>query len=147
MSNLSGSPRLPHQSHIRGIHNFISVTSCSASSNACTLSWRGMTMIRYGIGVRPDSPSYSSRQMGSSGRDRISNAQSNREIASHSSRSATCMPGQMRRLAEQPKKKSASAATDDERAPKTGMGKRAPRGMCCYAPCAERPMVPIHCVG
>ena len=71
------------------IHNFINVISCSASSNVCTRSCRGVSVMRYGNGVRPDSPSYSSRDMGSSGSARMSYAQSNREIASHSSRSAT----------------------------------------------------------
>jgi hypothetical protein len=53
----------------------------------------------------------------------------------------------MRRLAEQPKKKSASAGFYDEKVQKDGMGKMPPRGMCRYAPCAEGPMIPIHCVG
>ena len=79
-------------------HNFISVTSSSASSSACTRSCLGVRVMRYGSGVRPDSPSYSSRDMGSSGKEWMSYAQSNREIASHNSRSATWIPGQMRRL-------------------------------------------------
>ncbi len=74
------------------------MTSSSASSSACTLSCLGVRVIRYGSGVRPDSPSYSSRDIGSSGNERMSYDQSNREIASHSSRSATWIPGQMRRL-------------------------------------------------
>jgi hypothetical protein len=80
------------------IQNFISVTSSSPSSSACTRSCRGVRVMRYGCGLREDSPSYPSRDMGSPGSDRMSYAQSNRETASHSSRSATWMPGQMRRL-------------------------------------------------
>jgi hypothetical protein len=57
-----------------------------------------MRVMRYGCGVREDWPLYPSRDMGSSGGDRMSNAQSSREIASHSSRSATWMAGQIRRL-------------------------------------------------
>ena len=54
--------------------------------------------MRYGCGWREDSPLYPSKDMGSPGSDRMSYAQSNREIASHSSRSATWIAGQMRRL-------------------------------------------------
>jgi hypothetical protein len=86
---------------ILSFHNFISVISFSDSSSVCTRLCLGVRVMRYGSGVRPDSPSYSSREMGSSGNDRISYAQSNREIASHSSRSATWIPGQMRRLRRQ----------------------------------------------
>ena len=82
----------------RVAQNFTSVTSSSASSSACTRSCLGVRVMRYGCGLREDSPSYPSKDMGSLGSDRMSNAQSNREIASHSSRSATWMPGQMRRL-------------------------------------------------
>ena len=82
----------------RAAHNFISVTSSSASSSACTRSCLGVRVIRYGCGVREDWPRYPSSEMGSSGGDRMSYAQSNREIASHSSRSATWIAGQMRRL-------------------------------------------------
>lgn len=78
--------------------NFISVTSFSASSNACTLSCLGVRVIRYGSGLRDDSPLYPSRYIGSSRSDPISNAQSNREMARHSSLSATWMAGQIRRL-------------------------------------------------
>jgi hypothetical protein len=78
--------------------NFISVTSSSASSSVCTLSCLGVRVMRYGSGLRDDSPLYPSRDMGSSGSDLISNAQSNREMARHSSLSATWMAGQMRRL-------------------------------------------------
>lgn len=78
--------------------NFIRVTSSSASSSVCTLSCLGVMVMRYGSGLREDSPLYPSIDMGSSGRDRISNAQSNREMARHSSLSATWMAGQMRRL-------------------------------------------------
>ena len=79
--------------------------------------------------MRPDSPSYSSREIGSSGRDRISKAQSNREIASHNSRSATWIPGQMRRLRTQ--KPKGSVPVDG------GQDRHDP-------PRSERPMVPIH---
>ena len=82
----------------RVTHNFISVTSSSPSSRVCTRSCLGVRVMRYGCGVREDWPLYPSRDMGSSGGDRMSYAQSNREIASHSSRSATWMAGQMRRL-------------------------------------------------
>jgi hypothetical protein len=82
----------------RIIHNFISVTSSSASSSVCTRSCLGVRVMRYGCGVREDWPLYPSRDMDSSGGDLISNAQSSREIASHSSRSATWMAGQIRRL-------------------------------------------------
>ena len=78
--------------------NFSSVTSSSASSSACTLSCLGVRVMRYGSGLRDDSPLYPSRHIGSSGSDRISNAQSNREMARHNSLSATWMAGQMRRL-------------------------------------------------
>jgi hypothetical protein len=78
--------------------NFISVTSSSASSSVCTLLCLGVRVMRYGSGLRDDSPLYPSRDMDSSGSDRISNAQSNREMARHSSLSATWMAGQMRRL-------------------------------------------------
>jgi hypothetical protein len=79
-------------------HNFISETSSSTSSSACTRSCLGVRVTRYGFGLRPDSPLYPSRDIGSSGSDRMSKAQSNRETASHNSRSATWMPAQMRRL-------------------------------------------------
>ena len=78
--------------------NFNSVTSSSTSSNACTLSCLGVRVMRYGSGLRDDSPLYPSREMGSSGSDRISNAQSNRDMAKHSSLSATWIAGQIRRL-------------------------------------------------
>ena len=83
---------------IHATHNFKSVTSSFASSSACTRSCLGVRVIRYGCGVREDWPWYPSKEMGSSGAGRMSYAQSNREIASHSSRSATWMAGQMRRL-------------------------------------------------
>jgi hypothetical protein len=78
--------------------NFISVTSFSASSSVCTLSCLGVRVMRYGSGLRDDSPLYPSRDMGSSGSDPISKAHNNREMARHNSRSATWMAGQMRRL-------------------------------------------------
>ena len=74
------------------------MTSSSPSSSACTRSCLGISVTRYGSGLREDAPAYPSRDMGSSGTGRMSYAQSSREIASHSSRSATWMPGQMRRL-------------------------------------------------
>jgi hypothetical protein len=83
---------------VRVTHSFISVTSPSSSSSACTRSCLGVRAMRYGSGCREDWPLYPSRDMCSSGGDRMSYAQSNREIASHSSRSATRMAGQMRRL-------------------------------------------------
>jgi hypothetical protein len=117
--------------------NFISVTSSSASSSACTLSCLGVRVMRYGSGLRDDSPLYPSRDMGSSGSDRISNAQSNREMARHSSLSATWMAGQMRRLRRIRTKSQWG---------KTGDGWQN-AGNTLYAPRAERPMVPVHCVG
>ena len=88
-------------SFARVTHNFINVTSSSPSSSIGTRSCLGVRVTRYGCGVRADSPVYPSRDMGSSGSGRMSYAQSSREIASHSSRSATWMPGQMRRLRQQ----------------------------------------------
>jgi hypothetical protein len=118
--------------------NFSSVTSSSASSSACTLSCLGVRVMRYGSGLRDDSPLYPSRDMGSSGSDRISNAQSNREMARYSSLSATWMAGQMRRLRRIRTKGSV-------RKNPAMAGRKA--GNTLYAPRAERPMVPVHCVG
>lgn len=112
--------------------NFIRVTSCSASSSVATLSCLGMRVMRYGFGLRDDSPLYPSRDMGSSGNGRISNAQSNREMARHSSLSTTWIAGQMRRLRRIRTKKKISEENP---------------GNTLYAPCAERPMVPVHWVG
>ena len=97
--------------------NFNSVTSSSASSNACTLSCLGVRVMRYGSGLRDDSPLYPSRDIGSSGSDRILKAQSNREMARHSSLSATWMAGQMRRLGciRTKKKKVSKGKTGDGR--------------------------------
>jgi hypothetical protein len=139
-----GSARYPHPAQnafFPVIHTFIRVTSRSSSSSACTRSWRGMSMMRKGTGVRPDEPSYSSREMGSLGNDRISKAHSNREIASHSSRSATWMPGQMRRLWWQ-KKIKVSSGNDDSHGKYCMYGKTIhTRG---DVPRAECPVVPIH---
>ena len=88
----------PAQASFCITHNFISVTSSSPSSSICTRLCLGVRAMRYGCGVREDWPLYPSREMGSSGGDRMSNAQSSHEIASHSSRSATWMAGQIRRL-------------------------------------------------
>ena len=118
--------------------NFNSVTSSSTSSNACTLSCLGVRVMRYGSGLRDDSPLYPSRDIGSSGSDRISNAQSNREIARHSSLSATWIAGQMRRLRPIRTRKSVRK--------KPAMAGRA-QETYCNVPRAERPMVPVHCVG
>ena len=41
----------------RVTHNFISETSSSTSSSACTRSCLGVRVTRYGFGVRADSPS------------------------------------------------------------------------------------------
>lgn len=68
------------------------------ASIAATFSCLGSRRILNGIGVLPDSPSHSSRQIGSSGRGRISKHQRKRETANQSSFSATCIPGQIRRL-------------------------------------------------
>jgi hypothetical protein len=118
--------------------NFISVTSSSASSSAATLSCLGVRVTRYGFGLRDDSPLYPSRDMGSSGTGRISNAQSNREMARHSSLSTTWMAGQIRRLR--------CIRTKKVREKTPPMAGRM-QGNPLYAPRAEGPMVPVHCVG
>lgn len=69
------------------------VTSVALSSISPTLSNRGDRRNLNGIGVRPDNPSYSSRDIGSSGRGVKSKDHSRRDIASHSSRSAAGRPG------------------------------------------------------
>jgi hypothetical protein len=118
-------------------HNFISETSSSTSSRVCTRSCLGVRVTRYGFGLRPDTPSDPSRDIGSSGSDRMSKAQSNRETASHSSRSATWMPAQMRRLRR--------VRIKCQRL--NGRQPQAKQETLSYVPRTERPMVPIHPIG
>jgi len=54
--------------------------------------------MRKGTGDRPDRPSYSFRSIGSLGISSILNAHNMRDMASQISRSATQIPGQIRRL-------------------------------------------------
>jgi hypothetical protein len=70
----------------------------TAPSTSRTFTCLGVIIILNGTGDRPESPSYSFRSIGSPGSSAISKAQSIREMASQISRSATIMPGQIRRL-------------------------------------------------
>ena len=129
-------------------HNFISVTSSSASSSACTRSCLGIILMRYASGVRPDSPSYSSREIGSSGNARTSKAQSNLEIASHNSRSATWIPGQMRRLRRRLKMSERKGREQEYCiSEEVQCSRQARRNTFSHVPSAKRPVVPVHRIG
>ena len=107
-----------------------------------------MRVIRYGCGVREDWPRYPSSEMGSSGGDRMLYAQSNREIASHSSRSATWIAGQMRRLRHAHSNKTKNEGKKQRQRRRTGFGwlekSKRKKMLLCFVPCTERPMVSVH---
>ena len=79
------------------IQNFIVISSLLLRKSP-SFSIRAFNLNRNGRGVRPDNPSYSSREMGSSSMLWKEKAQRRREMASQSSRSAAGRPGQIRRL-------------------------------------------------
>ncbi len=87
--------------------------------------------MRNGTGERPERPSYSLISIGSSGISSILKAQSMRAMARNTSRSATHIPGQMRRL--QRKKKMRIQINE----------------IVCVndAPDAEHPVVSLHGIG
>jgi hypothetical protein len=72
------------------------LTSLTLSTIVWTLLCRGANLTLYGRGVRPERPSYSSREIGAEGTARTLKAHRMREMASQSSRSATTMPGHRR---------------------------------------------------
>lgn len=91
-------PTLSSTSPISAHSPFPSNFASASSKTFFTFQSLGVNLTRNGTGDLPASPSYSFKLIGSSGSCCIEKAHSKRDIVSQISRSATIVPGQMRRL-------------------------------------------------